>query len=432
MESKVISSAEKAGLKVSDMAQSLVGSEIIKLAGEVKALMDQGEKIFNLTIGDFNTKEFPLPKKLKELIQHHYELGNNNYPLSNGVLELRKTLSSYLNENLGLGYSPEEILVSGGGRPLIYAVYQALIDPQDKVVFPVPSWNNNHYTHLSSGVSVMVETKAEDHFMPNLERLAPHLEDATLLALCSPLNPTGTVFKPEDLKAICDRVVEINARRLSADQKPLYVIYDQIYWQLTYGDTAHVDPVNLVPEMRNYTIYIDGLTKAFAATGVRVGWAFGPAPIIAKMKSILGHVGAWSPKAEQMATADFLKDHDAVNQYLVQIRSGLETRLHGFYAGFMRLKNAGFDVDAIAPQAAIYLTIQLNLIGKKTPSGTLLEKTEDITDYVLKAASIAVVPFYAFGASRNSTWYRLSVGTVSISQIDEAIDALEMALKQLS
>lgn len=431
MDSKIATPTPK-DLKVSRMAQNLVGSEIIKLAGEVKGLIAQGEKIFNLTIGDFNTKEFPLPAELLRLIKHHYDEGNNNYPPSNGVLELRNALSVYLNQHLGLGYSPDEILVAGGGRPLIYAVYQALIDPQDKVVFPVPSWNNNHYTHLSHGESVFVETTPEDHFMPTLDMLAPHLEDATLLALCSPLNPTGTVFTAEDLTAICNRIVEINERRAKADQKPLYVIYDQIYWQLTYGKTVHVDPVNLVPEMRNYTIYIDGLTKAFAATGVRVGWTFGPEPIIAKMKSILGHVGAWSPKAEQMAAADFLSNEKVVSEYLVGIRAGLETRLHGFYDGFTRLKEAGHPVDAIAPQAAIYLTIQLNLIGKTTAAGKLLERTEDITDYVLHEAGMAVVPFYAFGASRESTWYRLSVGTVSVPQIDEAIAALESALDKLS
>jgi aspartate aminotransferase len=183
--------------------------------------------------------------------------------------------------------------------------------------------------------------------------------------------------------------------------------------------------------MRAYTIYVDGLSKAFAATGVRVGWSFGPRPIIDKMKSILGHVGAWAPKAEQVATAAFLKDSVAVDRYLSAFKSDVYQRLEGFYNGFMALKNAGHPVDCIHPQAAIYLTIRLQLNGKTTPDGRLLNSTRDITAFVLEAAGLAVVPFYAFGASEDSSWYRLSVGTCRPSEVAEAISSLEAALQSL-
>ena len=132
--------------------------------------------------------------------------------------------------------------------------------------------------------------------MPTPETVRPALKGATLLALCSPLNPTGTTFTKEGLEQICDLVIAENASR-GPEEKPLYIMYDQIYWVLTYGNTKHYDPVSLRPELRNYTIYVDGLSKSFAATGVRVGWAFGPQVIIDKMKAILSHVGAWAPKA---------------------------------------------------------------------------------------------------------------------------------------
>ena len=192
-------------------------------------------------------------------------------------------------------------MISGGDRPLIHAAYQALVDNDDEVVFPVPSWNNNHYTHMAHGKKVMIETSPDTNFMPVIDQLKPHMETARLIALCSPLNPTGTVFSKEQLQAICDEVVEANKRR--GPENPLYVLYDQIYWSLCYGETVHHDPVSLNEEMRPYTVYIDGLSKAFAATGIRVGWAFGPSHIVAKMKAILGHIGAWSPKAEQVATS---------------------------------------------------------------------------------------------------------------------------------
>ena len=137
-----------AELIVSKMAEGLVGSEIIKLAGEVKAKIAAGEQIANLTIGDFNPSLFPIPNQLKEHIVGAYEEGLTNYPMANGMTELRETVSNYISSRQQLNYSPDEFLISGGARPLIYATYQALVDPEDVVLFPVPSWNNNHYTCL--------------------------------------------------------------------------------------------------------------------------------------------------------------------------------------------------------------------------------------------------------------------------------------------
>ncbi|MGB0422971.1 MAG: pyridoxal phosphate-dependent aminotransferase, partial [Flavobacteriales bacterium] len=242
-------------LQVSEMAENLVGSEIIKLAGEIKALIAKGEKIHNFTIGDFNPQIFPIPAELNSGIQDMYAKGQTNYPASNGMEELRETVSDYLKERAQLTYSTNEILVSGGARPLIYAVYQTLVDPGDEVVFPVPSWNNNHYTHLTRGKSTFIQTTPDSNFMPTAEDLRGKLENARLLALCSPLNPTGTVFSKEQLLGICEMVIEINQHRERKGEKPLYLLYDQIYWQLTFGETQHYDPVNLMSEMRPYTIF---------------------------------------------------------------------------------------------------------------------------------------------------------------------------------
>ena len=151
--------------------------------------------------------------------------------------------------------------------------------------------------------------------MPMAEDIKPLISDARLLALCSPQNPTGTMFGKEQLEAICDLVLEENMRRGSA-QKPLYIMYDQVYGALVYGENNHCDPVSLRPELRPYTIYVDGISKSLAATGVRVGWALGPAYIIDKMKAIIGHIGAWSPKAEQIATARFLSNKKEMENFM--------------------------------------------------------------------------------------------------------------------
>lgn len=420
-------------MQISKMAQGLVGSEIIKLAGEINEKIAQGEQIYNFTIGDFNPKFFPIPSVLKDLIIQAYQDGHTNYPAGNGIAELREAVAEFLDSRLGLSYDPkDEILIAGGARPLIYATYQTLIDPEDKVIYPAPSWNNNHYTHLSHGQKIMIETSPENNFMPTAEEIKPYIQEATLLAVCSPLNPTGTTFSKDALQEICDLLLAENMRRKELGAKPIYLLYDQIYWTLTHGETQHYNPITLCPELRPYTIFIDGLSKAFAATGVRVGWATAPKPILAKMKSILSHVGAWAAKAEQVATAKFLVQTEVVDEYLNHIRKELQIRLEGIYKGFQDLKSKGYAVDAIAPQAAIYLTIRFDLKGKQKPDGSLIESTEDITRYLLEEAKLAVVPFYAFGTPRDATWYRLSVGTCDKNTMDQMLAQLEAALAKLS
>uniref|UniRef100_UPI00404B141B aminotransferase class I/II-fold pyridoxal phosphate-dependent enzyme n=1 Tax=Gelidibacter sp. TaxID=2018083 RepID=UPI00404B141B len=210
------------------------------------------------------------------------------------------------------------------------------------------------------------------------------------------------------------------------------VIFDQIYWQLTYGDTEHFNPVSLVPEMRDYTIFVDGISKSLAATGVRVGWAFGPLPIINKMKAILGHIGAWAPKAEQVATAKYLDQTQAVAAYMQHIKSELNFRLVEFYKGFNALKSKGFAVDAIKPEAALYLTVQFDLVGKTTEQGVTLNSSQEVTNYLLKEAKLAIVPFYAFGTSPSSNWFRFSVGTAKKEEISVIFELLEAALSKLN
>lgn len=418
-------------MRISEMAENLQGSEIIKLAGEIKEKMAQGEKIYNFTIGDFDPKVFPIPTELTDAIINAYKNGETNYPAANGIAELRTAVAKFVKDKLNLDYSADEYLIAGGARPLIYAAYQALVNPGEKVLFPVPSWNNNHYSHLSHAEKIMVETSPENNFMPTADELIPHLGEAGLVALCSPLNPTGTVFTEEGLKSICEAIVAENKRR-GPDAKPVYLLYDQIYWVLTHGDTEHVNPVELCPEVKPYTLFIDGLSKAFAATGVRVGWAFGPMKIINAMKSILGHIGAWSPKAEQVASAEYLNLNGEVEEFLTYFKSELNDRLVGFYDGIQALKGKGYQVDAIPPQAAIYLTVKFDIQGKTTADGKVLETVEDVTAYLLNEAKLAIVPFYAFGASKTSPWFRLSVGTSTMESITECFTQLEKALEKLS
>lgn len=417
--------------KVSEMAETLIGSEILKIAGEVNEKIRSGEKINNLTVGDFDPKIFPIPQLLCDEILNAYKAGATNYPPSDGLPELRAEVSRFVSMREGLDYSPAEIVIACGARPVIYAIFRTVVEKGDKVIFPVPSWNNNHYSHMSEAERIEIHTSADNNFMPTAEELRPHLKGATLLSLCSPLNPTGTVFTKEGLAEICDLVLAENATR-SANEKPLFVMYDQIYWVLTMDGIEHFNPVSLRPEMRNYTIFVDGISKCFAATGLRVGWALGPAYITGRMRAILSHVGAWAPKAEQVATAKFLANDAQVDSYLANIRKDIKARLDGLYKGFEQLRLKGYKVRAIVPQGAIYLTVQFDLAGSTTADGKVLGNARDVYKFLLDKANVAIVPFFAFGSDDDNTWYRISVGTLPSSQIDPIISSIETALQKLS
>lgn len=417
--------------QISQLANTLIPSEIIKLGNEIAARVKQGAHIYNFTIGDFDPAIFPVPTTLTNLIIEAYQTGKTNYPPANGIIELREALSKWLRQTLHLSYTPNEFLISGGGRPLIYAAYRTICDAGEKIIYPVPSWNNNHYTHFVSGEHIYIETTAETNFLPTAAQLIPHFHDAVLLALCSPLNPTGTLFSKSQLEEICLAVLDENNRR-GPEQKPLYILYDQIYWTLTYDDAVHYDPVSLFPALKPYTIFIDGISKAFCATGVRVGWAFGPQLLIDKMKGILSHIGAWSPMAEQYATANYLLQPEQVTADLLHTREQIYIRLKHLYEGFELLKNEGFAVDVIKPKAAMYLTIRFALIGKKTKLGTTLSTVQHISDFLLQEANLAIVPFAAFGAEKAQDWFRLSVGTCKLEEIPNVFEKIRIALNSLS
>ena len=416
-------------IKLSTLAETLIGSEIVRLGGVIKEKIKNGDFIYNYTIGDFDPSQFPIPALLEQEIKDAYKNGCTNYPAADGEPELRQAVAGFLKKHENLDYGTSEILIAAGGRPLIYTAYRAIVDKGEKVIYPVPSWNNNHYTHFTEGEHIMIEATRENNFMPTVDQIRPHVKGASLLALCSPLNPTGTVFGKAELEDICDLVLEENAERGEGEKK-LYLLYDQIYWTLTYGDTVHYNPVSLRPEMKKYTVFIDGISKSFAATGVRVGWSMGPEELISKMKAINSHLGAWAPMAEQKATAKFLVQEEEVNRYLAGFKKELEYRLRRIYDAFQELKTEGFAVDAITPQAAIYLTVQIDLAGKNVGGKTLFSQA-DVTEFILNEAKLALVPFTCFGAKADNSWYRLSVGCCKKEEIEGMIKKLKNALMKI-
>ena len=426
--SPLFQSAEKADAGLAALARGVVGSEILRIAGEIRALQARGHAVCNLTIGDFDSRQFPIPDGLLAATREALETGQTNYPPAEGILPLREEVAKLYARDLGLSYPVDSVVIAAGARPLLYGTYRTLLEPGDGAIYPVPSWNNNHYAYLSGARGIPIPVKAGSNFFPTPDQIRPHVPGARLLILNSPLNPTGTAISREALTDLAAMVVEENRRRdAEGRRRPLYLVYDQVYWTLTFGRTEHHTPVSVVPESAPYVVFLDAISKAFCATGMRVGWGVMPPPIRRRMSDILGHVGAWAPKAEQAAVAAFLSRPDEVHAFRASVRRKLAERLEALYEGVMAMKRDGFPVDAIEPQGAIYLSARFDLFGR-TVRGVAVRTNEDVRRLLLEEAGLGVVPFQAFGLDGDTGWFRLSVGAVSTDEIKAAFPRLRAML----
>ncbi|CAG0996717.1 aspartate aminotransferase [Planctomycetaceae bacterium] len=413
---------------LSDNVRGLKGSEILKIAASVREMIAAGKKVCNLTVGDFNSKQFPIPAGLREGIARALANGETNYPPSDGVLSLRKAVADYVAREFGVRYPVESVLIAAGARPILYGTYRCVLNPGDTVVYSLPSWNNNHYTWITQAKAIEVIAREKDGFQPTLDLIAPHLKNANLLCLCSPSNPTGTLVSPDELKRITQAICEENALRIKAGKRQLFMMHDQVYASLVYGNAKHAHPVALVPESAPWVISLDAISKSMAATGVRVGWVTAAPAVVARMRDFLGHVGAWAPRAEQVAVAEFLGDSAAMGKFRAEMDSKVKALLEALYKGFAAMKAQGLPVECVEPQGAIYLSLQLKLMGK-TFKGKKIATNADIGALLLEEAGMAVVPFQAFGLKDETGWFRLSVGAVSPADIEQCLPRVKTLLQ---
>lgn len=417
-----------AALSVS--AQGLNESGILRVTRQVRAKLARGETVVNLTVGDFDPRYFPIPQKLAREIQDAIARGETNYPTPEGMLALRQSISDYVFRTAGVRYPVEAIVVCSGGRPVLYGAYRVIVNPGDKVLYSVPSWQNDAYSWITGGESIEIEASHETGFQPTLEQFAPHLGEAAMLCICSPGNPTGTVMTEKQLGDILRAVVDENRARESNGKRPLFVLHDQMYGGLVSRGQRHIYPTSIVPDIARWLISADGVSKAYAGTGLRVGWMLVAPAIGARIRDLLSHAGAWAPRAEQSAVANFLKDEQAIAEFRREMDDRLADRLGAMYEGFESMRRDGYPVDSLNPQGAIYFSAKFALHGA-TFDGSTLETDEDIRELLLERAGAAVVPFRAFGVRANTGWFRLSAGAVSMDEIRELFPRVRALLDQV-
>ncbi len=409
--------ARAARAALTPIAAGMKGSRILGIAAEVRALQAEGRAVANFTVGDFKPAQFRIPEALTAGIAAAVQAGETNYPPADGVPELKQAIADMVSREWGVDYGPDAVCVGSGARPPIYAAWRLFVEPGDVTVSFLPMWNVGYYAHLTAADHRFVQTAPEDDFFPTVAAFREAIRGARLVVINSPLNPTGTMISPEVLKGIAEALVEENAGR----ERPCMLIYDQVYWKMGLGDRRHANPVALVPACAPYVIHIDALSKWAVGTGLRVGWAVLPPYLQKPMKALIGHVGAWAPRPVQVAAAQWLQDPEGLAAWRTTLNDQVAARLNRLYEGISAMAERGLPVSAIAPQGGIYLSFNVDLVGKGFASN------EEIRRFLLEEAGVAVVPFQAFDMPEETGWFRMSVGAVGLDDIDQALARLEAA-----
>jgi aspartate aminotransferase len=415
---------------LSAQVKGLQESGILRITRQVRAMLARGETVVNLTVGDFDPRYFPIPGKLSEAIQAAVARGETNYPNPEGLPVLRQAISDYVARTAGVRYPLDAIVVCSGGRPVLFGAYHAVMNRGDKVLFSVPSWQNDAYSWLTGADSIVIDASHATGFQPTVDQFRPHLSEAAMVCICSPGNPTGTVMSRNQLEDILTAVVEENARRESSGKRPLFILHDQMYGALVSRGQEHFYPAALVPECARWLISADGVSKAYAGTGLRLGWMLVAPAVGARIRDLLSHAGAWAPRAEQAAVAEFLCDTEAIAEFRNEMDSRLAERLNSLHEGFAKLKSSGYPVDSINPQGAIYFSACFRLHGRSF-DGERIETDEDIRKLLLERAGAAVVPFQAFGVRGETGWFRLSAGAVSMDEIGQLFPRIRSLLDKV-
>ena len=408
----------------SDTALGMKASKILTISYSVRKRIAAGAKVTQFTVGDFNPKYFPVPDVLKEEARAALAADQTNYPPADGLPELRHAVRDHYERAFGLNYPVESVVVGSGARPVLFAAYQCLINEGEKVLAPAPGWNNDNFGQLVGANLVTIPSRPEDGFMPTADSLRPHLDGARLLVICSPMNPTGTLIRRHQLEEICDLIMEENQRREASGERLLYLIYDHVYWMLTFGDHHHITPPQVRPKMARYTLFSDAVSKCFSGTGLRVGWMVAPPLITGKVKALMTHMGAWGPRPEQIGTAALLNQPEKIQEFLTTYRAKLQERLELLYQAFSGWKAEGLPVDVVAPEGAMYLSVKIDLIGQPG-----FPNAESVRLLLLEEADCAVIPFDCFGDHVNLGWFRFSVGAVSIDDIKLCLPKIGEALR---
>ncbi len=394
---------------VSDKANQIGESPTFKVTAKAKAMKAAGIDVVDLSVGE---PDFPTPANVKAAGVKAIEENFTKYTQSDGIPQLKDAVITRMKEDLGLEYQRNEILISSGAKSSLFHLVQSLINEGDEVIVPAPYWvTYPHVVSLAKGKSVFVPTKEENGFQITPDQLRAAITPATkAIILNNPSNPTGAAYKRHELEALADVIME----------EDIFVIADEIYEKLVYDDFHFVSFAALGEEIKKRTAIINGVSKAYAMTGWRIGFAAGPAEIIGAMSRIQSHTTSNACSISQKASLEALHgpQHD-----ISKMTSEFQRRRN--YVS-MRLQSIP-DISCYKSHGAFYLFPNVSAYYEKEFNNTPLRNSYGMAYYLLKEARVAIVPGDAFGADK---YIRISYAT-SMEKLEKGMDRIIDGLSRL-
>ena len=395
-------------MKVSKRASSVQPSATIAVSARAKELKAQGVDVVSFGAGepDFDTPDF-----IKEAAVQALEAGQTKYTAAAGIVELRAAIADKLQKENGLNYSPEQVIVTIGAKHAVYEVMQAVLDPGDEVIMPAPYWvTYPDAVKIADGVPKVIQgDRAKDYkIMPQQLKDAIN-EKTAMLIINSPNNPGGFSYSPEELAALAEVL----------EGTEVVVLSDEIYEKLIYGDTKFISFASISDDAYNRTLTVNGLSKAFAMTGWRLGYAAGPLEVIKAMGRLQSHMTSNPVTFVQQAAVTALTTTTGVVQ---EMRTEFERR--GKYMA-QRL-NSLEGVVCLEPTGAFYCFPDVSNHYGRNINGAQIKGSLDFAKALLEQANVAVVPGLPFGCDDN---VRLSFAC-SLEQITKGLDRIEKWLSQ--
>ncbi len=382
-------------LKINQRVQGIVGSSTLAITARAKELQAQGKDVVNFAGGE---PDFDTPQYIKDAGINAIQSGFTKYTPSTGTIELRKAIAQKFQKDNNLTYDPKQIAVSCGAKHSIYNIIQVLADEGEEVLIPAPFWvSYPEMVKLAGAKSRFLQTSAQSQFKITAKQLSENVTDKTkILILNSPSNPTGMVYTKQELEAIAQVCVKHH----------IYVISDDIYEKLVYDNVDFTSIASIGKEIFDLTITVNGVSKAYAMTGWRIGYCAGAPEIMSYIQKFQDHSTSNPTSISQVAAMEALK---ASEESIRAMREEFSHRRDAMMAAMQKISQVSF----IKPQGAFYLFCDISKLGLNT---------ETVAKKILDEVNVAVIPGDSFGApgflrlSFSTSMERIQEGTKRIAE----------------
>ncbi|NLP34473.1 MAG: pyridoxal phosphate-dependent aminotransferase [Clostridiales bacterium] len=396
-------------LTLSTKAQAVKPSSTLSITAKAKELKEKGIDVVGFGAGepDFNT-----PENICEAAIEAINQGFTKYTPASGTLELKKAVCDKFYNFNGLQYNPDQIVISNGGKHSLTNIFQAILNPGDEVIIPVPYWlSYPEIVKLADGVPVFVRAEKEQDYKVTAEQIdAACTSNTKALIINSPNNPSGMIYTREELEAIAEVVVK----------RDIYVVSDEIYENLIYGDNKPVSIASLGEEIYKRTITCSGLAKSYSMTGWRIGYTASSKEIAKVMGSVQSHQTSNPNSIAQKAALEALTGPQAS---VKEMNKEFNARREYMYE---RISNMKY-ISALKPQGAFYLFVDIHEILEKEYKGSTIKDANHLAKILIEDFNVAVIPCTDFGFSDH---IRLSYA-ISLEQIKKGLDRIEEFTNQL-